>query len=181
MGPYPLPFGQVATILHYAYGITRDNEGTAFSRPFRTVPSAGALYPLEIFFHGTHIEGLQPRPLPLQSREEAPASASSGGQTYSISNSMVQPNIPHDPSIMIFITAIFEGQRSNTEISATRFALIEAGHVAQNINLVSAGFGLGCLNIGGFFDREVDDLLGLDGIGHSTIYAIAIGKSLDRP
>jgi SagB-type dehydrogenase family enzyme len=53
---------------------------------------------------------------------------------------------------------------------------LEAGHVAQNINLVSTGLGLGCINIGGFYDRHVDDLLGLDGIRHSTIYMIAIGK-----
>ena len=47
--------------------------------------------------------------------------------------------------------------------------------MAQNMNLVSSALGLGCLNIGGFFDREVDALLQLDGILHSTIYVIAIG------
>jgi hypothetical protein len=32
------------------------------------------------------------------------------------------------------------------------------------------------VNLGGFFDREVDELLGLDGASHSTIYIAAIGK-----
>jgi nitroreductase len=53
--------------------------------------------------------------------------------------------------------------------------LLEAGHVAQNLNLVATALGLGCVNIGGYFDREIDEYLDLDGITHSTIYMLAIG------
>ena len=44
--------------------------------------------------------------------------------------------------------------------------------------LVVNGLGerLGGVKLGGFFHREVDDLLGLDGVIHSTIYIAAIGK-----
>jgi hypothetical protein len=41
---------------------------------------------------------------------------------------------------------------------------------------VSNALGLGALNIGGFFDREIDDFLNFDGITQSTIYMMAIGK-----
>ena len=57
-----------------------------------------------------------------------------------------------------------------------RFVLLEAGHVAQNINLVANALGLGAVNLGGYYDREIDDFLGLDGVTHSTIYMAAIGK-----
>jgi len=53
---------------------------------------------------------------------------------------------------------------------------LEAGYVAQNINLVSNALGLGCVNVGGYFDRQIDKLLGIDGITHSTIYMMGIGK-----
>ena len=53
-----LTLENVATLLHYAYGVTRNNKGTA-GRPFRVVPSGGALYLLEIFFYSAYIEGLQ--------------------------------------------------------------------------------------------------------------------------
>jgi hypothetical protein len=36
--------------------------------------------------------------------------------------------------------------------------------------------GLGCLNIGGYSDRQIDNLLNLDGIAHSTIYLAAVGE-----
>jgi len=43
------------------------------------------------------------------------------------------------------------------------------------MNLAATALGLGCVNIGGYFDREIDELLGLDGLTHSTLYMIAVG------
>lgn len=79
-------------------------------------------------------------------------------------------------SLLVFITAMFERSIFKYGDRGYRFVLLEAGHAAQNLNLVSNALGLGSLNIGGFFDREMDDFLGLDGITHSTIYMVAIGK-----
>jgi nitroreductase len=53
--------------------------------------------------------------------------------------------------------------------------------VAQNINLVANALGLGCVNIGGYYDREIDDLIGLDGVTHSTIYIVAVGEKKPKP
>ena len=56
--------------------------------------------------------------------------------------------------------------------------MIQISSIPVNYDLVVNGLGerLGGVNLGGFFDREVDDLLGLDGVTHSTIYIAAIGK-----
>jgi SagB-type dehydrogenase family enzyme len=81
--------------------------------------------------------------------------------------------------MLIFVTAMFKRSTFKYGNRGYRFALLEAGHVAQNINLVTTGLGLGSVNICGYFDRQVDDLLDLDGVTHSTIYIIAIGKKLE--
>jgi hypothetical protein len=52
--------------------------------------------------------------------------------------------------------------------------------VAQNINLVSNALGLGCVNIGGFFDHEIDAFLKLDGAAHSTVYTLGVGMRTER-
>ena len=58
--PRRLSLDSLATLLYHAYGVTRSNEGnTVFPRPFRSVPSAGALYPLELYIHSNHVEGLK--------------------------------------------------------------------------------------------------------------------------
>jgi hypothetical protein len=49
--PCELTLEKIATLFFYAYGVIRKNTDTAFPRPLRVVPSGGALYPLELFFH----------------------------------------------------------------------------------------------------------------------------------
>jgi SagB-type dehydrogenase family enzyme len=175
LSPQPLTLETVATLLHYAYGITRDNADTIFPRPFRIVPSGGALYPLEIFFHSTQVEGLSvglyhynPVTNCLRHLREADLSPR-------LAEAMVQRTLPFDASIVFFISAIFERATFKYGPRGYRFVLLEAGHVAQNMSLVASALGLGCMNLGGFFDRQIDEILGFDGLNHSTIYLTAIG------
>jgi SagB-type dehydrogenase family enzyme len=172
----PVTLGTVATLLHHAYGVSRDHKDMAFPRSLRVVPSAGALYPLEIFFHTAHIEGLKAGVYHYNPSRNHLRLLCEGDRTQTISQAVIQPEVALGSALIIFITAIFERTIFKYGDRGYRFILLEAGHVAQNLNLVANALGLGTLNIGGFFDREVDDFLGLDGVTHSTIYMLAIGK-----
>ncbi len=176
MEPCPLTLQQIATLFHYAYGETRDNKETNFPRPFRVVPSGGGLYPLEIFFYCTKSKGLKAGVYHYNPAEKTLCLLSEGDHAQKISKAMVQPEIALGAALIVFITAIFERSVFKYGDRGYRFVFLEAGHVAQNMNLVANALGFGCVNIGGFFDREVDDLLGLDGVTHSTIYMVALGK-----
>jgi len=173
----PVAFSQLAALLQYSYGITRSNEGTSFPRPFRTVPSGGALYPLELYVHAKSVEGLQPGLYHYNPSRNDICCLLEGDKTATISRAVVQPDVIYETSFQVFFTAIFERSTFKYGDRGYRFTLIEAGHVAQNMNLVSASLGLGILNIGGFFDQDIDDLLRIDGISHSTIYMSAIGAT----
>jgi SagB-type dehydrogenase family enzyme len=165
----------VATILYYAYGVTRDNKNTSYPRPFRIVPSGGALYPLELFFHSADISEQVPGIYHYNPITNSIRLLQEGDQSSRISESFVQKEIAYGASLIIFITAMFDRCIFKYQDRGYRFVLLEAGHVAQNINLVVNALGRGCVNLGGFFDRKVDSLLGLDGLTHSTIYIVAIG------
>jgi SagB-type dehydrogenase family enzyme len=93
-----------------------------------------------------------------------------------------QSNLAFDTSLILFLTAVFERSTFKYGARGYRFVLLEAGHVAQNINLVATALGMGCVNLGGYYDRRIDDLLNLDGVTHSTVYMIALGeKDADQP
>ena len=96
-----------------------------------------------------------------------------------ISASIVQPDIALETSVLVFITAIFERSTFKYNDRGYRFVLLEAGHVAQNLNLAAHGLGFGYINLGGYYDRDIDEFLGLDGLNHSTVYMGGIGRSLD--
>jgi SagB-type dehydrogenase family enzyme len=176
MEPCTLTGEMIATILHYSYGITRESQDMTFPRPFRSVPSGGALYPLEIFFYSTHVKDL-PAGLyhynPVQNHLRR-LRESDGSQR--LSEAIIQPHIALGASLIVFITAVFERTIFKYGDRGYRFILLESGHVGQNMTLVCTALGLACLTIGGFFDRQVDNFLELDGVTHSTVYMLAAGN-----
>jgi SagB-type dehydrogenase family enzyme len=176
LAPVPISLAKLAAILHCAYGVTRSNEGTNFPRPFRTVPSAGALYPVEIYFHSSKIDEIPTGLYHYDPSRNAVHRLREENLSAQIASALVEPALAYDASIILFITALFERATFKYGERGYRFTLLEAGHAGQNINLAVNGLGLGSLNIGGFFDRELDELLGLDGVSQSTIYVAAIGQ-----
>lgn len=135
------------------------------------------MYPLEIFFFSSRVKGLNAGLYHYNPPKKNLRFLGQEENSAWLANALVQSNLSQEASIFFFITAMFERTVLKYGDRGYRFVLLEAGHVAQNINLVASGLGLGCVNIGGFFDRQVDQLLGLDGLTHSTIYVIGIGKS----
>ncbi len=176
MGPTPLTLENVATLLHHAYGITRDLRKSGFPRPFRMIPSGGALYPLEIYFHTSQVTDLDAGLYHYNPTKNHLRFLRPGDETQRLAGALVQRNLATDSSLIFFITAIFERAIFKYNNRGYRFIFLEAGHLVQNLNLVATGMGLGCTNIGGYFDRDVDEFLGLDGLNHSTIYLNAIGQ-----
>lgn len=178
MKPAPVSLEALGTLLHYAYGITRDNKGTEWPRPFRTVPSGGGLFPLELFFHTTQLTGHPAGLYHYNPGRNRIACLREGDFSKDIAAALVpfQSELAFQTSVIFFLTALFQRSTFKYGPRGYRFALLETGHVAQNLNLVSTAMGLGCLNIGGYFDREMDAFLGLDGVTHSTLYMVGIGE-----
>ena len=174
--PTPINLRDLSTLLHFSYGETRDNKDTGFSRPVRVVPSGGGLYPLEIFFYSGHVPDLEVGVYHYNPSKHHLRFLNPGEKTQEIAQAVVYPDLIKNSALLIFITAVFERSVFKYRERGYRFTLLEAGHVAQNLNLVSLGLDLGSVNVGGYFDREIDDFLGLDGVNHSTIYMIALGK-----
>ena len=172
----PISLNQLASLLFHGYGVTRKNIENSKPRPFRSVPSAGAMYPLEIFFHSAHIQGLTPGLYHYNPSKHYLRFLREGDQTEKLSPAFIQPDLTKNASIQVFLTAMFERTTWKYGERGYRFVFLEAGHVAQNLNLVATSLGLGCLNVGGFFDRDVDNFLGIDGVTHSTIYVTLLGK-----
>jgi SagB-type dehydrogenase family enzyme len=167
-------------MLYYAYGITRSNIDTDFPRPFRVVPSGGALYPLELFFQTANVNGLDPGIYHYHAGEHHLRLVRPGDASPLVAEALVQPEFAVDASLLFFIAALFERSTFKYGNRGYRFALLEAGHVAQNVNLVAGALSLGCVNLGGYFDRHVDELLGLNGVTQSAVYVVAVGRDADR-
>jgi SagB-type dehydrogenase family enzyme len=174
-GTAPIALQDLSSLLTGGYGAT-ERPSAVGNRRFRTVPSAGALYPLELYANVRAVTGVEPglyhfqatagllqRVRPLPDEELVPA--------------FVQPEVIGSAAAVILITAVFQRTTFKYGERGYRFTLIEAGHVAQNIDLIASVLHLPAANLGGFFDRELEALLDIDGVEHSLVYAVAIGSN----
>lgn len=171
---------QLKTLLYSAYGVTRSNENNEYiKRPFRTVPSGGGLYPLELYFYTNgRIDGLKSGLYHYTPPADAIQLIREGNFDEEIANGIVgfQTHLAYDTTLLLFITAVFNRSTFKYREKGYRFALMEAGHLAQNFNLSATGLDLGVINIGGYHDRVIDEFLRIDGLNHSTIYMNGICK-----
>ncbi len=179
MAPVRLGLPVVATLLHAAYGISHDQRALGYPRAFRSVPSGGALYPLELYLYVAPRMELEAGLYHYNPIHEHLRRLRGGDLSDALAAMLVQPAVVREASLIVFVTALFARSTFKYGNRGYRFVLLEAGHVAQNINLAAAGLDLGSINVGGFHDRRVDDFLDLDGLTHSTIYMVAIGKESD--
>lgn len=177
-GSDPIPLAELAALLHAAYGVTH----TMFpDRPpdsgpaFRAVPSGGGLYPLEVDVFAWNVSELAVgryhfdplgRVLEVIDRED---------MRGAVRSASVYPDIAGDCAAYFVVSAMFWRTRFKYGLRGYRFALIEAGHLAQNLLLAASAFGRAAVPLGGLFDRRMDELLGLDGVNESVVYAVAVG------
>lgn len=175
-GDTPLKPGELAALLKSAYGL-RDRffigEIEFLERP---VPSGGGLYALELYLLAQRLEGIDCGIYHYSARHHALEQLGAVEIPQQLIGDlfMGQPYVGQAAAVVV-ITAVLERSLWKYKDRGYRYILFEAGHVAQNLNLVAAALGLGSLNLGGFFDGDLAGLLGLDLEQEVPLYGIAIG------
>lgn len=162
----------LAKVLRCAYGVTEDNADTDYPRPFRAVPSGGALYPLELYVWARAVDGL---PAGLYHYDPADHQLDALGGV-DLHGAFVQPDLVAQAAAVVLVSAVFFRSVFKYGERGYRFVLLEAGHVVQNAVLAALGGGLATVPLGGYFDREVDRALGLDGLNESVVYGFLLGR-----
>jgi SagB-type dehydrogenase family enzyme len=169
---------ELSALLEAAYGVTGVLESTDGPIPLslRAVPSGGALYPLELYVAALRSDGLEPALYHFDPLRRGLEIVRPGVDADEVSALSTYPQIVGGCGALILIAAIFGRTRFKYGLRSYRFALLEAGHVAQNIVLTATALGLAAVPLGGFYDRRTDEFLGLDGVNESALYTIAVGR-----
>jgi SagB-type dehydrogenase family enzyme len=176
-GPEPVTLVQVATILHAAYGVTHtlDRPDGTPAAPLRAVPSGGALYPLEVYVLASRVDGLEPGVYHFDPLRRVLEVIRAGDPMPDLLAISTYPEIVGGSAVTCFVTLVIWRTRFKYGPRGYRFALLEAGHLAQNALLTATALGLAALPLGGFYDGSADAFLGVDGVHESTIYTLTAG------
>jgi SagB-type dehydrogenase family enzyme len=178
-GPGAVTLVHVATLLHAAYGVTHtlDRPDGTPAAPLRSVPSGGALYPLEVYLLASRVDGLEPGLYhfdPLRRVLEVMRVEDPQPELLEIST---YPEIVGGSAVTWFVTLVAWRTRFKYGPRGYRFALLEAGHLAQNLLLTATALGLAAVPLGGFYDGRADAYLGVDGVHEATIYTLTAGPA----
>jgi SagB-type dehydrogenase family enzyme len=152
-----LSLAQLSQLLWAAQGITDSATGK------RASPSAGALYPLDIYvlIGENGVEKIEAGVYHYLPTEHSISFISKGDRRKEIASASLGQRWMAKAPIIFMITAEYRRITGKYGERGIRYALIEAGHVGQNLFLQAEALGLGAGIVGAFNDLEVSKVAGL--------------------
>ena len=165
-----LTLGQLGQLLWAAQGQTNE-------RGFRTAPSAGGLYPMELYAVVGNVRGLEPGVYHYEVAEHGLKLVREGDVRASLQRACLNQAIIGRGPVCIVMGAVYARTASKYGPRSERYVHMEAGHIGQNIYLQAESLGLGSSVVGAFTDNKVKSLLG---IGEAPVCVMPVGVPVEE-
>ena len=155
----PLELAEVSQLLWAAQGIT-DQRG------LRTAPSAGALYPLEVYLVAGNVSGLSAGAYRYVPDGHSLVKVADGDRREELCQAALgQASVKKGAAVIVF-TAIYERTTGKYGDRGIKYAHIEVGCASQNVYLQAVSLDIGTVFVGAFHDSRVRELLNLENNEH---------------
>ncbi len=164
----PLTLAEVSHLLWAAQGITSPSGG-------RTAPSAGALYPLEIYLLSGVVNDLPTGLYHYKPSDHSLTLVVEGDQRQALYEAALSQSAVKEAAVVIVITAIYERTTVKYGERGEQYVHMEVGCVAQNIYLQAVSLDLGTVFIGAFHDDRVREVLHL-GADEQPLGLMPVGR-----
>jgi len=167
---------QISQILWAAYGITQEMNSPSFLRGgFKTAPSAGALYPLEIYVVAGNINGLDRGVYRYLPQGHQLMKTYDKDVRDDLAEAAINQDFIAQAPASLFYTAVYSrttgkyGKRGEE-----RYVCMDLGHSAQNVCLQVVAMNLGTCPVGAFDNRMVRNVLMIPD-NEEPLYIMPIG------
>lgn len=171
----PLTLMEMSLLLFGMAGLTRIFPQYAF----RTTPSAGGLYPIEIYPVVNMVDKLKQGIYHYNIPEHALELLKEGDFRRVVAEGCLGQNMAYISAINFIWTAVIERSKWKYVQRCYRYIYIDVGHIGQNFYLIAEALGLGACTIGAIYDDELNKLLGIDGSNETVIYVGVVGKNIE--
>ncbi|MBD3403770.1 SagB/ThcOx family dehydrogenase [candidate division GN15 bacterium] len=168
----PLDLEDLARLLLSANGLTGTRGGTAH----RAAPSAGALYPIELYVIAQNVKNLPTGVYHFQPKDSSLAQVREGVSKEDVLQAGNQQRWVGAAPATFVITARFNRVTVKYSDRGYRYAYMECGMVSENIYLQAASSDLATVAVGAFNDDLMNELLGIDGEDEATLLVMPVGE-----
>ncbi len=160
---------EISQILWAAQGFTQErkdppllwNPKYEWQGGLRAAPSAGALYPMEIYLLAGNIEGLARGVYKFVPKSHSLTKIMGGDKRSALSDAALKQAPIERGAAVLVLAGVYERTSYKYGERAERYVQIEAGSIAENVSLQGVALGLGTVLIGAFKDDEVKNVLQL--------------------
>ena len=163
---------ELSRLLYNTGGINAERWGNKL----RSAPSAGALYPIEVYLVVHRVEGLKAGLYHYAVKDHSLELLRVDDLRGEIISCGLMQEFLGQANLALVFTAIFQRLRWKYQERSYRYALIEAGHLGQNVYLAATSMGMGACAVGAFLDDNLNTMLGVDGHNEAAIYTLSVGK-----
>jgi len=150
-------------------------QGISSPKGYRTAPSAGALYPLELYALAGKVQDLPAGIYKYITGAHALLPIVAGDRRNNICRAALQQDsVAAAPAVFLFC-AVNERVTRTYGDRGIRYIFMEIGHAAQNVCLQAIALGLETVVIGAFRDNDVKRIAHL-GEDERPAYIVPIGR-----
>jgi len=167
-----LSLEQVSQLLWATYGVTMVSSS---GREYKTAPSAGATYPLEIYLLAGNVEGLSPGLYRYSPGRNTLKHEQKGDLRKQTTDACLGQRMITEAPVSIVFSAVYERTSSRYgKRGEDRYVCMDLGHAAQNTYLQATAMGLGTCAVGAFEDDQLQKVLKLPN-NEKVLYLMPVG------
>jgi SagB-type dehydrogenase family enzyme len=163
----PLSISEISQILWATQGFTQErkepprmwNPKYEWQGGLRTAPSAGALYPMEIYLLAGNVGGLAKGVYKFIPKNHSLRRITSLDKRTDLCNAALKQAPIEKAAAVIVLAGVYERTSFKYGERAERYVHIEVGSIAENVYLQGMTLGIGTVIIGAFKDEEVKNTL----------------------
>jgi len=164
----PLTLKEVSQLLWAAQGITNE-------KGLRVAPSAGALYPLEVYLAVGNVNSLSSGVYKYKPQGHELAKVAEGDKRMELYNAALNQSAVKDAAVAVVFSAVYKRTAEKYGERGKRYVHLETGHAAQNVYLQATSLGLGTVVIGAFDDNEVKKIMNMQD-DEQPLYIMPVGR-----
>lgn len=173
----PVDLAELSAILRWSYGVTGELDIVGGGRqPVRAAPSAGALYPAEIYLAVRAVRGLEAGLYHYEVPDHALALLRRGNPADLVHDVCCGQEPARQAAVVVLLSGVIERTRRKYGERGYRYVLLDIGHLGENLYLACTALDLAIVPTCGFLDDEAADLIGIDGCEEAVFYVAFVGR-----
>lgn len=167
----PLKLIDLSFILWSCQGISAKTG----KHSLRTVPSAGAVYPVKTYLSIQNVEGLGAGLYYFDPHSFELALVTEGNPAEKLASACLDQRFMVQAALSFIWTGTPRKSMSKYGERGMRYLFLDAAHICQSALMAAEAVNCGGCPVAAFYDDDINSILGIDGIEEISLYLAAIG------